>query len=162
MSIVSNASLLINLSRIEKLDLLHDLYNEIVIPEGVWQEVVVEGTGQPGADIIAAAGWIKTHAVKNRDLVQALRQELDIGEAEAIALSLEIGAELLLMDEHLGREVARHFGIRYSGLIGVLIEAKHKGFINAIKRFLDSLRNVAGFRVSDALYEQILRDEEEY
>ena len=83
MSIVSNASLLINLSRIEKLDLLHDLYNEIVIPEGVWQEVVVEGTGQPGADIIAAAGWIKTHAVKNRDLVQALRQELDIGESRS-------------------------------------------------------------------------------
>jgi len=162
MSIVSNASLLINLSRIEKLDLLRNLYNEIIIPEGVWHEVVVEGVDQPGAEIIRSAVWIKKRAVKNRELVQALRQELDTGEAEAIALSLEIRAELLLMDEHLGREVARHFGLRYSGLIGVLIEAKHKGFINAIRPFLDSLRNVAGFRVSDALYEQILRDEKEY
>ena len=127
MSIVSNASLLINLSKIEKLDLLHDLFNE----------VVVEGVGQPGAETIRSAVWIKKRAVKNRELVQALRQELDAGEAEAIALSLEIGAEQLLMDEHLGREVARHFGLRYSGLIGVLIEAKHKGFINAIKPFLD-------------------------
>jgi predicted nucleic acid-binding protein len=137
MSIVSNASLLINLSKIEKLDLLHDLFNEVVIPEGVWHEVVVEGVGQPGAETIRSAVWIKKRAVKNRELVQALRQELDAGEAEAIALSLEIGAEQLLMDEHLGREVARHFGLRYSGLIGVLIEAKHKGFINAIKPFLD-------------------------
>lgn len=132
MSIVSNASLLINLSRIEKLDLLHDLYEEVIIPEGVWHEVVIEGVGQPGAETIGSAVWIKRRAVKNRELVQALRQELDAGEAEAIALSLEIGAELLLMDEHWGREVARHFNLRYSGLIGVLIEAKHKGFINTI------------------------------
>jgi predicted nucleic acid-binding protein len=162
MSIVSNASLLINLSRIDKLELLRDLYKEILIPEGVWHEVVVEGGNQPGAETIRASVWIKRQAVKNRDLIQALRQELDTGEAEAIALSLEIGAELLLMDEHLGREVARHFGLRYSGLIGVLIEAKHKGFINAIKPLLDSLRNVAGFRVSNLLYEQVLRDEKEY
>lgn len=162
MSIVSNASLLINLSRIERLDLLRDLYKELIIPEGVWQEVVVEGAGQPGADVIGSAVWIRKQAVKNRELVQALQQELDAGEAEAIALSLEIGAELLLMDEHLGREVARHFGLRYSGLIGVLIVAKHKGFINAIKPFLDSLRNVAGFRVSDVLYAQILKDEKEF
>jgi hypothetical protein len=162
MSIVSNASLLINLSRIGKLDLLRDLYDEVIIPEGVWHEVVVEGVGQPGAETIGSAIWIKKRAVKNRELVQALQQELDAGEAEAIALSLEIRAELLLMDEHLGREVARHFGLRYSGLIGVLIEAKHKGFIKTIKPFLDSLRDVAGFRVSNALYERILRDEKEY
>jgi uncharacterized protein len=161
MSIVCNASLLINLSRIGKLDLLHDLYNELVIPEGVWQEVVVEGAGQAGAELIGSVVWIKKQAVKNRELVQALQQELDAGESEAIALSLEMGAELLLMDEHLGREVARHFGLRYSGLIGILIEAKHKGLISAIKPFLDLLRNVAGFRVSDVLYVRILRDEGE-
>jgi predicted nucleic acid-binding protein len=161
MSIVCNASLLINLSRIGKLDLLHDLYNELVIPEGVWQEVVVEGAGQAGAELIGSAVWIKKQAVKNRELVQALQQELDAGESEAVALSLEMGAELLLMDEHLGREVARHFGLRYSGLIGILIEAKHKGLISAIKPFLDLLRNVAGFRVSDVLYVRILRDEGE-
>lgn len=70
MSIVSNASLLINLSRIGKLDLLHDLYDEVIIPEAVWKEVVVEGTGQPGADAIETAAWIKKEAAKNRELVQ--------------------------------------------------------------------------------------------
>jgi predicted nucleic acid-binding protein len=160
-SIVSNASPLINLARIGKLNLLRKLYGELVIPEAVWREVVVEGSGQPGADEIETADWIKTRQVTNRELVRALQQELDAGEAEAIALALEIGAELLLMDEHLGRETARHLGLRYVGLVGMVIEAKHKGLIDAVKPHLDALRIVAGFRVSDALYKRVLRDEKE-
>ena len=71
----------------------------------------MEGSGHPGADEVKTAPWIKMRAVTNRPLVQALRQDLDAGEAEAIALALEVGAELLLMDEHLGRETGRHLGL---------------------------------------------------
>jgi hypothetical protein len=76
-------------------------------------------------------------------------------------MALETEAELLLMDERLGRETARHLGLRYTGLIGVLIEAKYKGLISKIKPHLDALRDVAGFRVSDALYRRVLQDEGE-
>ena len=162
MRIVSNASPLINLARIKKLDLLHQLYDELTIPDAVWQEVVIEGAGQAGAnDEVSNARWIKTQAVENKHLVRALQQELDAGESEAIALVLEIGAELLLMDEHLGRETARHLGLRYIGLIGILIEARRKGLISAVKPHLDALRDMAGFRVSGALYRQVLQDEGE-
>ena len=161
MSIVSNTSVLVNLARIGKLDLLCQLHGELVIPEAVWKEVVIKGSGQPGADEIKAAAWIKVRPVTNRQLVHALRQDLDAGEAEAIALALEIGAELLLMDERLGRETAHHFGLRYMGLIGALIEAKHKGLIRSIKPYLDALRDIAGFRISDILYLRILQDEGE-
>ena len=161
MGVVSNASPLINLAWIGKLDLLRQLYGELTIPGAVWQEVVVEGIGQPGADDVKAATWVKTQAVKNRELVRALQQELDAGEAEAIALALEIEAELLLMDERLGRETARHLGLNYTGLIGVLVEARHKGLIGAVKPQLDALRDLAGFRVSEALYARVLRDEGE-
>ena len=159
MSVVSNASPLINLARVGKLDLLHRLYSELTIPEAVWHEVVIEGAGQPGAEGVKAATWIKTQGVTNRQLIRALQQELDAGEAEAIALALEMEAELLLMDEHLGRETARHLGLRYTGLIGVLIEARRKGLINAVKPHLDMLRAMAGFHVSDALYLRVLQDE---
>jgi len=152
---------LINLARIGKLDLLHRLYGELIIPKAVWHEVVVEGAEQPGVDEVKAATWIKTQAVTNRQFVSALRQELDAGEAEAIALALEIGAKLLLMDERLGRETARHLGLCYTGLIGVLIEAKRKGLINAIKPHLNALRDMAGFRTGDALYMRVLQDEGE-
>lgn len=159
--IVSNASPLINLTRIGRLELLRQLYGELSIPEAVWQEIVVKGTGQPGADEVQAATWIKRRAATNRVLVRALQQELDAGEAEAIALALEMEAELLLMDKHVGRETARHLGLHYTGLIGILIEAKRKGLISAVKPHLDALRDVAGFRVSDLLYERVLQDEGE-
>jgi len=160
-SIVSNSSVLINLALIGRLELLRELYTELTIPEAVWHEVVVEGAGQAGADTVKDATWIKTIAVTNKELVRALQEELDAGEAEAIALAQEIGAELLIMDDHMGRQTAHHLGLRYSGLIGVLIESKHKGLINSVKPLLDKLREVAGFRVSQALYLRVLQDEGE-
>jgi len=161
MIIVSNASPLIALIRIGQLDLLRQLYSEIIIPEAVWHEVVVEGADQPGAEVVSSASWIVQRTVMNRPLVHGLQQELDAGEAEAIALAVEIDDTLLLMDERLGRDTARHFGIRYTGVVGVLIEAKHKGFLQAIQPHLDALRNLAGFRVSEALYRRVLQDEGE-
>lgn len=161
MSVVSNASPLINLARIGQLDLLAKLYGELVVPEAVWHEVVLEGRGQPGAKEIEAASWVEVRSAANHELVRALQQELDAGEAEAITLALEIKAEFVLMDEHLGRETALHMGIRCVGLIGVLVEAKRKGLIGEIRPLMDALRDIAGFWVSDVLYRRVLRDEAE-
>ncbi len=76
MNVVSNASPLINMACIGKLNLLHLLYGELYIPKAVWNEVVVEGKGQSGADEIKSAAWIKTQSVIDISLVHALRQEL--------------------------------------------------------------------------------------
>jgi uncharacterized protein len=161
MNVVSNASPLIALIRIGQLDLLRQLYGTIVIPEAVWYEVVVEGADQAGAEAVSAASWIVRRIVTNRPLVHGLQQELDAGEAEAIVLAVETDNALLLMDERLGRDTARHFDIRYTGVVGVLVEAKHKGFVQAIQPHLDALRNLAGFRVSETLYRRVLQDEGE-
>lgn len=147
MNVVSNASALINLARIDRLELLRELYGEICIPEAAWQEVVVAGAGLAGADLVQTASWIKKHTVANTVLAQALQQDLDAGESEAIALAVELEAELLLMDESLGRETARHLGLRFIGIIGVLIEAKHTARVTAIKPYLDALREKAGFHI---------------
>jgi hypothetical protein len=161
MTMVSNASPLINLARIGLLDLLPKLYGALLVPSAVWDEVVVQGAGQAGAEEVRTAGWIARQEIENEPLAQALRQELDAGEAEAIVLALETHAELLVMDERLGRETARHMRLRCIGLIGVLIAAKRHGLIESIKPHLDALRDVAGFRVDDALYRQVLQDEGE-
>jgi predicted nucleic acid-binding protein len=87
MNVVSNASPLIALIRIGQLDLLRQLYGTIVIPEAVWHEVVVEGAYQPGAETVSSASWVERRTVTNRPLVHRLQQELDAGEAEAIALA---------------------------------------------------------------------------
>ena len=161
MTVVSNASPLINLARIGKLDLLRQLYGMLVVPQAVWDEVVVQGAGQAGAAEVKAASWIKVQAVTNTALAQALQQELDAGEAEAIVLAQETRAEMLIMDERLGRETAHHLGLRYIGLIGVLTVAKRRGFIKEIKPGLEALRNASGFRVEELLYIRVLKDEGE-
>ena len=108
MNVVSNASPLIALIRIGQLDLLRQLYSEIIIPDAVWHEVVVEGADQPGVEAVSSASWIMRRTVTNRPLVHGLQQELDAGEAEAIALAVEIDDAWLLMDERLGRDTAWH------------------------------------------------------
>ena len=62
------------------------------------------------------------------------------------------------MDEQRGREVARHLGVARTGVIGLLVEAKHKRLISAIKPLLDALPDQAGFHISQALYERVLTD----
>ncbi len=161
MKVISNASPSVCLARIGQLDLLRQLYGEISIPDAVWGEIVVDGVGQPGANEVKQADWIKRRSVGNIQLILALQQELDNGEAEAIALAVESEADLLIIDERLGRDVARHFGLNISGLIAVLIEAKHKGLIDEVEGYLDKMRDVAGFRVSDELYRRVLTDEDE-
>lgn len=158
MSIVSNASPLIHLAYVGHLDILRALYGEVLIPEAVWQEVVVKGSSQPGSKEVQEADWIKRHSVTNQMLVRALQRDLDAGESEAIVLAIETGAELLLMDERLGREVARYLGVRCIGLVGVLLEAKQKGFIPAIKPLLEALRYRSGFYLSDTLVKRVLQD----
>jgi hypothetical protein len=89
--------------------------------------------------------------------VNSLRSELDAGEAEAIALALELKADLLLMDERRGCAIAQQMNVLCSGILGMLIQAKHQGLIATVKPILDDLIATAGFWVDNALYHRILQ-----
>ena len=93
--------------------------------------------------------------------MRALQRDLDAGESEAIALAVETEAELLIMDERLGRDTARIFELKYTGVVGVLIEAKRKALIEEIRPVLDEMRQKGHFRISSSLYARILKDEGE-
>jgi predicted nucleic acid-binding protein len=86
MIVVSNASPLVGLASIRQFDLLKQLYGKVHIPEAVWQEVVVDGAGQPGSTEVENAKWIKRYQVADTRLVHSLLQYLDEGESEAIVL----------------------------------------------------------------------------
>lgn len=161
MIVVSDASPLAALSFIRQLDILQELYGTVLVPEAVWREVVIMGADRPGRDAVRRAEWIERRTVQNRQFVLALLQDLDPGEAEAIALAVESEADLLLMDERLGRQKAQYLGLNVIGVIGVLIEAKRRGIIVAVKPHIDQLRDVAGFRISNKLYRRILSDQKE-
>jgi hypothetical protein len=161
MIVVSNASPIINLAAVERLDLLRQLYGQVTIPQAVYDEMVVAGAGQPGATKVATSGWIKTRQVTNETVVAALRLELDPGEAEAIALAVELKADSLLLDERKGREIALRLGCKTVGLLGILVEAKHTGLVPAVKPIMDELIERAGFWITASLYDRVLQAVEE-
>jgi hypothetical protein len=156
--VVSDTSAITNLATIQQLQLLSQLYNQIIVPEAVYRELVEIEPPVPGTIEVQTASWLIVKQVINREVVNRLQNEvrLDPGEAEAIALSLELKAALLLIDERRGRAEADRLGIKITGLLGILIEAKQKDLIVAVKPLMDSLIATAEFRVSPALYNQIL------
>jgi hypothetical protein len=153
--VVSNTSPIINLASVGLLDLLPQIYTTITIPQAVYTEVTVTGRGQPGAAEAEAAAWVVVQPVTNTALVQTLLQHVNPGEAEAIALSVECSARVLLIDERKGRALAAHYGIAVTGLLGVLTIARQRGLMTAVKPTLDDLRRV-GFWIDQRLYEYVL------
>lgn len=156
MIVVSNTSPLTNLAAIGLFHLLHDLYGRVHIPDGVWNEINAYNQVWPGSKEVAAADWIERQSPKNQQIVTALRRDLDRGEAETIALALELGAGLVLLDERDGRYAAQRFGLRVIGVLGILLEAKNKGLIKEIRPYVDMLRQQAGFYIRETLYQYLL------
>ena len=120
MIVISDTSAISSLFNINKLELLHQLFDKIVIPHAVYQELLALEDAEIDITLIKKANWLKVQKSTDRLLVEELSQALDIGESEAIALAYEIEADLLVIDEKRGREKAKAFGIKTVGLIGVV------------------------------------------
>ena len=157
MIVVSDTSVFTNLAAIGHLHLLQQLYERIFMPTAVYQELIVEPPVS-GTFEVQTLQWLEVRAVIDRVMVEQLqnRAQLDLGESEAIALALEINADLLLIDERRGRTEANRLSIRITGLLGVLVEAKKRSLIPTVQPLMNDLIATSQFRVSQALYNQIL------
>ncbi|MGD1927972.1 MAG: DUF3368 domain-containing protein [Leptolyngbyaceae cyanobacterium] len=157
MIVVSDTSPINNLAAINHLNLLHQLYGTVFIPEAVYRELTDPNFPVAGAAEVQTFDWIQTRTVSDLTLVEALTSELDFGEAEALALAVEMQADQVLMDERRGRLIASRLNLRCTGILGILVEAKNKGLIVKVKTLLDALTNEAGFWVSEPLYKSVLQ-----
>jgi hypothetical protein len=118
----------------------------------------------PGAIEVQTLAWIQTQTVANAQsviVVRANQDSIDLGEAEAIILALELKADLILMDERRGRELAINYGLNVTGLLGVLLQAKRSNLISTIKPLVDQLIETADLRVSSQLYAAVLHTADE-
>jgi predicted nucleic acid-binding protein len=152
--VVSDSTPLIALARINRFDLLQELFGELTIPSAVYTEVVTASKGRAGSEELKNASWIHCCQVNNRDLVTFLKISLDDGEAEAIALAQEMGADLLLMDDGDGRHITESVGIGLTGTVGLLLRY-YQGNFQEGKKALDELL-AQGFRLSKAAYTKIV------
>ena len=127
------------LARVDRLGLLRDLKRPVVVPASVREAFQKTGHRLPW--------FIKVQAATNRSYVEELRSWLDEHEAEAIALFKEISADVLLIDDHLGRRIAKREGVRSISLLGFLVAAKRAGSISSFRSLFMDIKNLTGYRV---------------
>jgi len=156
--VVSDTSPIIGLAAVGYLDLLRELYGTVLLPTAVLEELTAAEPPAPALREVQTADWLRVLGVREPALTAALELELDRGEAEAIALAVEHEADLLLLDERKARVVARRLGRPVIGVLGVLVEAKRRQLLPAVRPVLDELLTRAGFRISESLRARVLQE----
>jgi len=158
MRAVSNTSPISNLASIGRLALLKSQFPGLWIPDAVVAELAAHP--DPIAQVAIQAAlrdqWIQVGTPKDSGLLRLLLSQLHRGEAETIALATDLKADMVLIDEQEGRQLASQTGLAVTGVLGVLLRAKRAGEINAVKPEMDLLRTKAHFFVSPALEKKIL------
>jgi uncharacterized protein len=159
MIVVSDTSPIANLAIVNHIHLLPDLFGQIIVPEVVFKELLANGKNHLVTQIVQSAPWIEVYSIKNLEVVKALAEDcsLDLGEAHAIVLATELQAHQLLIDERMGRAEAQRRGLSIIGILGVLLLAKQRDMIVAVKPVMDDLVNRANFRLRPTLYREVLK-----
>lgn len=159
--VVADATVLIFLGKLRRLEWLHDVYETVLVPTTVHEEVVEQGKelGAPDAVRVESAiddGWIDVQAIDTHEDVE--RYDLDAGEAAVLSLALALDHDEVLVDEESVREVARLEGLRPRGTLFVLFTALRDGeitfdeFIELLEKLLEE-----GFYLDEAVYLEAVR-----
>jgi predicted nucleic acid-binding protein len=145
------------MAKIHRLDTLFRLYSELMIPKAVADEI---GT-KPGKENDQVQALLKKGTLQLRQVSSKILAELPIdlgrGERETIALAIDSGADLVILDDQQGRLVSRDKGLSVTGTVGVLIEAKERGFIPSLRPEMDRLIE-AGMWINEVFYHRILKE----
>ena len=148
--VLSDASPLIALSLIERLDLLHSLLGRITITNVVHAEVMAGGD-RPGQAAIAAAIRAKRIRVIIDEGPEPKLGDLDEGEASILRAAIHHGVPcLVLIDERAGRTVAKEAGIAHTGTVGLILQAKKRGLVPSVRTLFEQLL-AQDFRISAQL-----------
>jgi predicted nucleic acid-binding protein len=147
--IISDTSCLILLDKIGELNLLSKLFGQIIVTE----EIALEFKMQ-------LPDWFKIESPGNKTYQKILEASLDKGEASAIAYAIEQNDCLLIIDDYKGRKYAEQLGIKITGTLGVIIDAKLSGHINSVKPLLEEIKRT-DFRLTSELERRALEKSNE-
>lgn len=149
MKVVVNAMPLIALSMIGQLSLLHEMFDEVIVPTAVYDEVVTRGRGRPGAAELAQADWLQVMPFQGAPTIEPMLLGLDAGELSVLLVAQELRPDWVIIDERLARRVAQAIGLPVKGTLGVLLAATWAGLLSR-QEALEALDRLlaAGIRVS--------------
>ncbi len=152
--VVVNSTPLIVLCGIGRLDILQKLYQEIMIPTAVYQEVTaIEDSAC--AQIKVSEKWIHVHQIENYTEKKMYKAKLHEGEVEVMILAQEKKADLLILDDNAAKKTAKYLGLTVTGTLGVLLKAKRQGIIDKIFPLLSELKK-NGFYIDSTLENMVL------
>ena len=155
MKVVADTSPLCYLVLINCLDLLPNLYDKVIIPPAVFNELSAPQAPEKVQDWLAnSPDWLEVEPLETQPDLGL--QELDLGEQEAITLADSLGADLIVLDDKAARQIALQRGLRIIGLLGILGVAAQRDLVDlsvAIERLQQT-----NFRVSPNLVESLLEN----
>lgn len=157
MIIVSDTTCISHLALVGLQELLPKLFGQVIIPPAVGLELAQGAVKHPEIEKALHAPWLEIRTLHNSTQADELALTIDRGEAEAIALALELKCPLL-MDDLPGRRCAEALQLKFTGTLGVLVDAKKRGCVEAVKPVLTRMLSQDRFRISPALLERILKE----
>lgn len=159
MIVVSDTTPLISFLKVGHIDLLEKLFGKVFVPQAVYNELTADIRFKHEAQQIEQSTFIEVRAVENIGSVSVLKRAtgLDQGESEAIVLTDELKADVLLMDEAKGRTVSNEMGIKVMGTIGILMAAYEECELTSseAKECIDILQRT-GRHISQKHYQMLL------
>lgn len=160
MKVICNTSPIIGLLSINRLSLLWQLFDCVIIPQAVYQELCADNEKHSAEiqqiEACILQGKITIYQIKNSQMVKAMYGKLHYGELEVIVGAKEQGLPLAIIDEIAARKMASEFLIDTIGIMGILLLAKKRGIVKEIRSDMELLRK-NGYRISDKLFEETLR-----
>ncbi|MEX0803857.1 MAG: DUF3368 domain-containing protein [Candidatus Binatia bacterium] len=153
--IICNTSPLQYLHQLNVLHVLRELVQTITVPPAVQQEL--ETGHRLGLDLpdLQTFDWVIMRPPSS-SIVLSLVTDLGSGEREVLALALETPDSVCILDDSLARQVAKTLQLRFTGTLGILIDAKSRGIISAVAPFLDQLQSF-GFRLAPQTRAAVLK-----
>ncbi len=139
--VICNTSPLQYLYQIGRLELLPKLAHPVIVPTAVVDELAAgraAGLALPDPTVL---DWVLIRRPVSEQAVRLIT-DLGPGETEVLMLGLERPGSLLVLDDSLARRVAESLGLRFTGTLGLLLDAKHAGFIPAVRPLLDQLQEL--------------------
>ena len=144
--VIADTSCFILLDKINELGILKNIFNNI------------STTPQVAAEFIKPLPeWVTIVAVIDTHYLQILETEVDSGEASAIALAIEKGNALLLLDDDKARKLASRLNLLFTGTLGVIKKAKEKNIIESVTGIINKIQQT-NFRFSQKIANEILRE----